>query len=144
MIIIPLIFIFLSCCEKALDNKEFCHENSKPCFKMHGLQEIQEKLDTSLCKMASLDIKDACYSVPVDKNFQKYLKFYWKDELYQFCVLPNGFSPCPHWFTKLLKASLVNEKYKPFLHCSSCFEGIIFIKIYKIQAPDLLFVVLHY
>ena len=26
--IIPLIFIFLSCHEKAHDNKEFCHENS--------------------------------------------------------------------------------------------------------------------
>ena len=25
-----MIFIFLSCCEKARDNKEFCRENSKP------------------------------------------------------------------------------------------------------------------
>ena len=29
-LIIPLIFIFLPCCEKAHDNKEFSHENSKP------------------------------------------------------------------------------------------------------------------
>ena len=30
-LIIPMIFIFLFCCEKAHDNKEFNHENSKPC-----------------------------------------------------------------------------------------------------------------
>ena len=30
-LIIPVIFIFLSCHEKAHDNKEFSRENSKPC-----------------------------------------------------------------------------------------------------------------
>ena len=30
LLIIPIIFIFLSCREKALDNKEFSLENSKP------------------------------------------------------------------------------------------------------------------
>ena len=29
-LLIPLIFIFLSCCEKAYDNKEFSRENSNP------------------------------------------------------------------------------------------------------------------
>ena len=28
---ISLIFIFLSYCENAHDNKEFSHENSRPC-----------------------------------------------------------------------------------------------------------------
>ena len=35
-----------------------------------------------------------------------YLKLIWKEQLYQFCVLPNGLSPCPRWFTKLLKPPL--------------------------------------
>ena len=30
-LIIPMIFIFLSCREKAHDEKEFGRENSKPC-----------------------------------------------------------------------------------------------------------------
>ena len=30
-LIIPMILIFLSCREKAHDNKEFIHQNSKPC-----------------------------------------------------------------------------------------------------------------
>ena len=42
------------------------------------------------CFMASLDIKDAYYSVPVDECLQ-YLKFMWKEQLYQFCVFADGF-----------------------------------------------------
>ena len=37
------------------------------------------------------------------QSFQRYLKFRWKDKLYGFCVLSNGLSSCPPWFTKLLK-----------------------------------------
>ena len=58
------------------------------------------------CFMASLDIKVAYYLIPVDETSQKYLKRIWKEQLYQFCVLPNGLSPCPRWFTKLLKPPL--------------------------------------
>ena len=34
------------------------------------------------CFMASLDIKDAYNSTPVDESSQKYLKFIWKEQLY--------------------------------------------------------------
>ena len=58
------------------------------------------------CFIASLDIKNAYYSIPVDASSQKYLKFIWKEQLYKFCILPNGLSPCPRWFTKLFKPPL--------------------------------------
>ena len=63
-----------------------------------------------ICFMASLDIKDAYYSIPVDESSQKYLKFLWKVQLYQFCVRPNGLSPRPRWFTKLLKLPLAERR----------------------------------
>ena len=47
-------------------------------------------------------MKDVYYSIRVDESSQKYLKFIWKELLYQFCVLPNGLSPCPRWFTNTL------------------------------------------
>ena len=74
-------------------------------FKMHGLKEILKLVERN-CYMAALDIKDAYYSIPVEESFQKYLKFVWKGMLYQFCVLPNGLSSCPRWFTKILKPPL--------------------------------------
>ena len=74
-------------------------------FKIHGLKEILKMVEKN-CFMASLDIKVAYYLIPVDETSEKYLKLIWKEQLYQFCVLPNGLSPCPRWFTKLLKPPL--------------------------------------
>ena len=55
------------------------------------------------CFMASIDIKDAYYSVPMNTYDQKYLKFEFDDQLYQYTCFPNGLAPCPRKFTKLLK-----------------------------------------
>ena len=53
--------------------------------------------------MASVDLKDAYYSVPIHQEHQKYLKFEWQGQLYQFTCLPNGLACAPRLFTKLLK-----------------------------------------
>ncbi|CAB4027168.1 Hypothetical predicted protein [Paramuricea clavata] len=55
------------------------------------------------CYMASIDLKDAYYCVPVDQEHQKYLKFMWKGTLYQYTCYPNGLACCPRKFTKLMK-----------------------------------------
>ena len=55
------------------------------------------------CFMASIDLKDAYYSVSIHSDFQKYLKFNWRGQLYKFVCFPNGQAPCPRQFTKLLK-----------------------------------------
>jgi len=55
------------------------------------------------CYMASIDLKDAYYTVPICKEHQKFLKFHWKGNLYQYVCFPNGLALCPRKFTKLLK-----------------------------------------
>ena len=55
------------------------------------------------CFMASLDIRDAYYSVSIHEQHQKYLKFQWNGQLYQFLCMPNGLACAPRLFTKLLK-----------------------------------------
>ena len=55
------------------------------------------------CYMASIDLKDAYYSVPINKDYQKYLKFQWRGKLYMYTCFPNGLAICPRKFTKLLK-----------------------------------------
>ncbi len=55
------------------------------------------------CFMASIDLKDAYYCVPVSKKHQKYLKFQWNGRLYQFTRYANGLACFPRKFTKLLK-----------------------------------------
>ena len=56
----------------------------------------------SNCYMASLDLSNAYFSVPVATSDRCYLKFKWK-EFYQFGVLPNGLTSAPRIFTKVLK-----------------------------------------
>lgn len=55
------------------------------------------------CYMASIDLKDTYHSVPIDTNHRKYLRFKWKNQLFQFTCLPNGLSSAPRIFTKLMK-----------------------------------------
>jgi len=69
-------------------------------------------LMTKNCYMASLDLKDAYYSVPIHPNHQKKLKFIWNDKLYQFTCLPNGLACAPRMFTKLLKPVFANLRKK--------------------------------
>ena len=56
--------------------------------------------------MAAIDLQHAYYSVKIDEDYQKYLKFYWKDTLYQYTCYPNGLGPCPRKFTKIMKVPL--------------------------------------
>ena len=42
------------------------------------------------CFMASIDLKDAYYSVSIANQDRKYLKFSWRNNLYQFTCFPNG------------------------------------------------------
>ena len=55
------------------------------------------------CYMASIDLKDAYYSVHICMKHQKYLKFSWNGTLYKFTCFPNGLALAPRKFTKLLK-----------------------------------------
>ena len=71
-------------------------------FKMDTLQSVIS-LMTPNCFMASVDLKDAYYSVPVAVAHQKYLKFEWGGKLYQFTCFRNGLAFCPRKFTKLMK-----------------------------------------
>ena len=74
-------------------------------FKMESIHSILN-LVTPGCWMASLDLKDAYYSVKVHPDYQKYLKFQYCGQLFQYTTYANGLCSCPRRFTKLLKPSL--------------------------------------
>ena len=53
--------------------------------------------------LASLDIKDAFYSIPVHKTHQKFLKLLLKGKAFQFNAMPNGYVDAMRVFNKVLK-----------------------------------------
>ena len=71
-------------------------------FKMGCLQSATRMM-TPDCYMASIDLKDAYYTVNVNKHFRKYLRFIWKGQLFEYTCLPNGLACAPRLFTKLMK-----------------------------------------
>ena len=74
-------------------------------FKMDNLSDIKHLLKKGDV-MTKLDLADAYWSVGIHPESQKYLKFLWKGNLYQFMVLAFGLGPAPRLFTKLLKVPI--------------------------------------
>lgn len=56
--------------------------------------------------LATLDLKDAYFLVPVALSDRKYLRFTFRDHFYEFSCLPFGLNCAPLIFTKLLKPVL--------------------------------------
>lgn len=73
-----------------------------PHFKMENLKTALGLLSRG-AHMATLDLKDAYYSIPVHPDSRKYLRFRFKGILYQFTCLPFGLNVSPSIFTKVLK-----------------------------------------
>ena len=71
-------------------------------FKMEQLTAAIQLMKKD-CKMASVDLRHAFYSVNVDSRDRKYLKFLWRGQLFAYTCLPNGLANCPRYFTKLMK-----------------------------------------
>lgn len=90
-----------------------------PSFKMESIRTITMALQ-SQDYMASLDLKDAYFHVPIAKKHQKYLRFAILDKAYQYKVLPFGLSSSPRVFTKVLspviaKIRLLGVHIYPYL-----------------------------
>ena len=86
-------------------------------FKMDSLKTVTD-LMTQGCFMASVDIKDAYYTVPIATEHQKYLKFTWRDKSYQYTCVPNGLESAPRILTKLLKSVFNVLRQKGYLSSS--------------------------
>lgn len=71
-------------------------------FKMDTLEAAISMMKPG-CFMASVDLKDAYYTVPIHPAHQTFLKFLFNGVLYQYTSLPNGLASAPRIFTKLLK-----------------------------------------
>lgn len=85
-----------------LNLKQFNEHVNKVHFKMETLKSAIANIQPG-DYFASIDLKDAYFSVLVHPNYRKYLRFIWNGKHYQFRTLPQGLSCSPRAFTKLLK-----------------------------------------
>ena len=75
-------------------------------FKMERLFLLKEILQQNgyMCK---IDLKDAYSAVPLHSSWVKYIRFWWKGDLYQFLYLCFGLKTAPRVFTKPMKIPIL-------------------------------------
>ena len=83
-------------------------------FKMDNIYSVMSLLSQGYF-MASVDLRDAYYTVPIHADSRKYLRFFWNGQLWQYKALPNGLSSAPRLFTKLLKPLLATLRKSGYL-----------------------------
>ena len=94
-----------------LNLKQFNRSVKYEHFKMDTLWTVIRMMKPN-CYMASIDLKNTYYSVPIAETDQKYLKFGCQGNLFKFTCFPNGLALCPRKFTKLLKPAYCYLKQK--------------------------------
>ena len=80
-------------------------------FKMESIDLISGLLHPG-DYLASVDLKDAYFSVNIDPRDRKYLRFCWNSIVYQFTCLPFGYSLAPRVFTKILKPVYASLRFQ--------------------------------
>ena len=94
-------------------------------FKMDTLETAQSLLRPHWW-MATVDLKDAYFTVPVLKQFRKYLRFAIGNEVYQFKAMPMGLSSAPRIFTKILKPILAKLRQNGII-CMAYIDDLLFL-----------------
>ena len=67
------------------------------------------------CQMASVDLKDAFYTIPIHNAYQKYFKFMWYQKFYKYLGMTNGYSDAMRVFTKMLKPPVATFRKQGFI-----------------------------
>ena len=83
-------------------NKQFVE---KIKHKMDTLKTVLNLMERD-CFMASIDLKNAFHTIPMDPEYTKFLKFQIDNITYKYLVLPMGFTDSPRLFCKILKPIL--------------------------------------
>ena len=63
--------------------------------------------------MASVDLKDAFFTIPSCEDNIKYLKFLWDGQALAFLAMPHGYSDGMRIFTKILKLPFKVSSFCP-------------------------------
>ena len=95
-----------------------------PHFRMETLQNVIHAVRPGEW-MATLDLKDAYFHVPIHPQHRKYLRFRVAGQSYQFRALPFGLSTAPLIFTKVL-APVVAIIRTRGIHCHPYLDDLLF------------------
>ena len=70
--------------------------------------------------VASVDLKDAFYTIPIHNAHQKYFKLMLYQKFYKYLGMPNGYSDAMRVFTKIILPPFANTPKAKFYFCHIC------------------------
>ena len=73
-----------------------------PHFKMESIKDVQRLVQKNFW-ICACDIKDAYPHFLAQGNQQKLLQFVWRNQVYAFCIMPQGLANAPYVFTRICK-----------------------------------------
>lgn len=79
--------------------------------------------------MATIDLEDAYFSIPICPSNRRFLCFRWKNVTYQFTALPFGLATAPYIFTKILKPVIGSLR-------SSGFQSVVYLDDILVLGPS--------
>ena len=97
-----------------LNLKQFNTQITYRHFKMESIKQVIDIVRPNVY-MASIDMKDAFYSIPIHPEQQKYLKFVVLSKIYQYTCMPNGYGSAMRIFTKVSKFPFSQLRSKGFI-----------------------------
>ena len=76
-------------------------------FKMESLLDVFKIMKPNVW-IASIDLKDRFFTVPIHESHQRYFKFEWTDKVYKPIETSNGYSDAIQIFAKIYKSVYAN------------------------------------
>lgn len=84
---------------------------SPPHFKLEDYRSVKNLISQDVF-MASIDLKDAYFLIPINKKHRKYLRFIFEKQMYEFRCVPFGLNTAPFLFTKIMKPVIKHLRAK--------------------------------
>ena len=107
-----------------------------PHFKLEDSRTAQRLMRPN-CFLATLDLKDAYYLVPVAHEHRKYLRFLFRERLFEFSCLPFGLCTAPLVFTKLMKPVVASLRAKGFLSILYLDDFLVFGDTFELAVANI-------
>ena len=103
-------------------------------FKMENLQNVTQLVRKG-DYMVTIDLKDAYFSIPIHQSHRKFLRFSWRNQLFQFAALPFGLTSAPRVFTKVLKPVIANMRQRG-IRCLIYIDDLIIVASSKMECNE--------
>ena len=101
-------------CRLILNLKELNKFLDTEHFKLEDIKTVKTLVHQG-CFLASLDMKDAYYLIPIEKESRKFLRFIFMGKIYEFTCLHFGLNIAPYLFTKIMKPVINFLRKRGFL-----------------------------